>query len=168
MLQFTTNNVKPTKEHAKPRRLKDFPYRGCYRYFITIRSHSFERHFVCNEVVTKVIEILKNTSDQEGFSVWAYCFMPDHVHLLVEGGNDNADLKHFVVLFKQKTAYWSKSTYGMKLWAPNYYEHVLRNDEATMTVARYIIQNPVRKGIVDDCSSYPYSGSFELEDICSL
>ena len=160
--------MNPSKEHAKPRRLKGFPYRGCYRYFITIRSHSFERHFVNDETVARVTEILESTAQQEGFLVWAYCFMPDHAHLLVEGKHGNADMKDFVALFKQKSGYWFKSTYGMKLWAPNCYEHVLRNDEVTMTVARYIIQNPVRKGMVDDYSSYPYSGSFEVEDICSL
>jgi putative transposase len=156
------------KEHTKPRRLKDFLYRGYYRYFVTIRSESFKDHFVNDEVVAKVIAILKSTAEQEGFAVWAYCFMPDHAHLLVEGKHSNADMKHFIALFKQKSGYWFKSTYGVKLWAPNYHEHVLRNDEATMAVARYIIQNPVRKGMVDDCSKYPYSGSFESEDICSL
>jgi putative transposase len=160
--------IRPTKEHAKPRRLKDFSYRGYHRYFITIRSYSLEHRFVKDEMVARVIEFLKSTADQERFSVWAYCFMPDHVHLLVEGRHRNADMKHLVALFKQKSGYWFKSTYGVKLWAPNYHEHVLRNDEATMAVAPYIIQNPIRKRIADDCSSYPYSGSFELEDICSL
>lgn len=160
--------VRPTKEHAKPRRLKDFPYRGCYRYFITVRSHSFQRHFVHDEVIAKIIDLLKSMAEQEGFSVWAYCFMPDHAHLLVEGKHSDADMQHFVAWFKQKSGYWFRSTYRAKLWAPNYHEHVLRNDEATIAVARYIIQNPVRKGMVDDCSSYPYSGSFELEDICRL
>ena len=158
----------PSREHEKPRRLKSFSYRGYYRYFITIRSQGFKHHFVNDEVIAKVIDILKSTAEQEGFSVWAYCFMPDHVHLLVEGGNSNADMKHFVVSFKQKTAYWFKRIYGAKLWGANYYEHVLRNDEATKAVARYIIQNPVRKELVEDCGTYPYSGSFELENIYSL
>jgi len=160
--------MKPSKEHKKPRRLKSFSYRGYYRYFITIRSQGFKHHFVNDEVVAKLIKILKSTCAQESFLVWAYCFMPDHVHLLIEGRNSNADMKVFVALFKQRTAYWFKSIYGVQLWEANYYEHVLRNDEATRAVARYIIQNPVRKGIVKDCSKYPYSGSFELESICSL
>ena len=158
----------PRREHRKPRRLKDFSYRGYYRYFITIRSHGFKHHFVRDEIVTQIIEILKGTAEQERFSVWAYCFMPDHLHLLIEGGDDNADMRGFVVLFKQKTAHWFKSTYGVKLWAADYYEHVLRDDQATVTVARYVIQNPVRKGIVQDCSSYPYSGSLELDNIHDL
>ena len=160
--------MRPSRQHRKPKRLEDFSYRGYCRYFITIRSQGFKHHFVNHQVVAKIIDILKNAAQQKGFLVWAYCFMPDHVHLLIEGANSDADMKGFVISFKQKSAHWFKSIYGVKLWAANYYEHVLRNDEATMAVARYIIQNPVRKGVVDDCSSYPYSGSFELEDIHSL
>ena len=160
--------MRPRREHRKPRRLKDFSYRGCYRYFITIRSERFKRHFIHDNVVAKLIEILRSTAEQQSFLVWAYCFMPDHVHLLIEGKNSDADMKKFVALFKQKTAYWFKGIYGLKLWEANYYEHVLRNDETTNAVARYIMQNPVRSGMVEDCSSYPYSGSFEVENVYDL
>ena len=158
----------PSRGHQKPRRLKSFSYRGYYRYFITIRSHDFKHHFVNDEVVDKLIEILKSTAEQKSFLVWAYCFMPDHVHLLIEGKKSNADMKVFVALFKQRTAYWFKRIHGVQLWEANYYEHVLRNDEATRAVARYIIENPVRKGMVEDYSKYPYSGSFEVENIYNL
>ena len=160
--------MKPSREHQKPSRLESFSYRGCYRYFITIRSHGFKHHFVNDEVVAKVIEILKSTAEQKSFLVWAYCFMPDHVHLLIEGKKSNADMKVFVALIKQRTAYWLKRIHGVQLWEANYYEHVLRNDEATRAVARYIIENPVRKGMVEDYSKYPYSGSFEVENIYNL
>jgi len=123
---------------------------------------------VTDDVVARVLDILEDTAEQDGFLVWAYCFMPDHLHLLVEGRDSNANMRHFVRLFKQRTGYWFKSTHGAQLWTRNYYEHVLRNDEATRAVARYIFQNPVRKGTVKDWNSYPYSGSFELEDISSL
>jgi putative transposase len=160
--------MRPRREHQKPKRLKSFSYRGYYRYFITIRSHDFKHHFVNGEVVGKLIDILKGMALQEGFSIWAYCFMPDHVHLLIEGKSSNTDMKMFVTLFKQKTAYWFKRIYGVQLWGANYYEHVLRNDEATRAVARYIIENPVRKGLVENCINYPYSGSLEFEDIHTL
>jgi len=161
-------SMKPGVEHRKPSRLKSFSYQGYCRYFITIRSHNLKPHFIRDKVVTKVVEILRNVAEQEGFAVWAYCFMPDHLHLLIEGRNSAADMRRFATLLKQKTSYWFKGIYGEKLWEPNYYERVLRNDEATIAVAHYIFRNPVRKGLVEDYSSYPYSGSFELEDICNL
>ena len=44
-----------------------------------------------------------------------------------------------------------------------YYEHVLRREEDTMNVARYIFNNPVRKELVDDFRKYKSLGSFEFD-----
>jgi len=148
--------------------LKGFPYQGCYRYFITIRSHNLKPHFNHGKVVTKLIEILKDLAQQEGFSIWAYCFMPDHIHLLIEGEKAEADMRRFTRLFKQKASYWFRGIYHDKLWQPGYYEHVLRNDEATLVVTRYILENPVRKGLVEHFTDYPYLGSLQLDDISQL
>ena len=158
----------PSTDHRKPSRLKDFPYQGHYRYFITIRSRDFKHLFIHADTVVKAVEILKDVAGQTGFSIWAYCFMPDHLHLLIEGRTSTANMRIFVALFKQKTGYWFKGTYGEKLWEPNYYERVLRHGEPTAATVRYIFGNPVRKGLVEHYGSYPYSGSFELEDIEDL
>jgi hypothetical protein len=45
------------------------------------------------------------------------------------------------------------------LWQAGYYDRVLRNDDATADVVRYIIQNPVRAEIVESPTSYPHWGS---------
>jgi hypothetical protein len=46
-----------------------------------------------------------------------------------------------------------------RLWQPQYYDHVLRDEEDTLRVARYIIVNPVRAGLVTSPRDYPFSGS---------
>jgi REP element-mobilizing transposase RayT len=46
-----------------------------------------------------------------------------------------------------------------RLWQPYGYEHVLRSDEATHAVVRYILENPVRAGLVEDVLDYPFCGS---------
>jgi putative transposase len=152
-------------KYPKRIRLKDFPYKGCYRYFLTLRCHNQASHFANSNLVAEVRSTLKATADQRGFCVWAYCFMPDHLHLLVEGKTDDADMRKFVSTFKQKTAYWFKRQCGARLWQPNYYEQVLRNDDATSAVAAYIFENPVRKGIAENYAQYPHSGSLEFSDI---
>ena len=158
---------KPNK-YPKRIRLKDFPYKGCYRYFITLRCYNRASHFANGNFVTKVLRILKKTAEQKKFYIWAYCFMPDHLHLLVEGKTEDADMRRFVTTFKQKTAFWFNRPSGARLWQPNYYERVLRKDEATSAVARYIFENPVRKGIAKEYAQYPYSGSFEFSDISQI
>ena len=85
--------------------------------------------------------------------------MPDHLHLLVEGRVDAASLTAFARDIKQRTGYhWRRKAEGV-LWQDGYYERVLRDDEQTLTVAKYILENPVRAGLVREPREYPYSGS---------
>lgn len=159
--------MKNTYNHVKRIRLKNFSYYGQYRYFVTICCHCKNAHFDNNSHVTGVLDILRDTANQKSFSIWAYCFMPDHLHLLIAGQTDHSDMRAFVSLFKQKSGFWFRRQQDDKLWQENYYEHILRTDEDTLQTARYILENPVRKGLVGDLANYPHSGSFELE-ICDL
>jgi len=84
--------------------------------------------------------------------------MPDHVHLLLEG-TENTNLKEFIRVFKQMTSYYYKNDSGV-VWQRSYYDRILRRDEDSITVARYILNNPIRRGLVETVTDYPYSGSF--------
>lgn len=140
-------------------RLKDFDYIGTHAYFITIRTKERTAHFREAEVVSRLAFFSLETAKSEGFDVLAYCFMPDHLHLLVQGIDKNSDLKKFIGLFKQKSGYWFKKNYNDNLWHISYYDHVLRKEESLEGVARYILENPVRKGFVSDYRDYPFTWS---------
>ena len=148
--------------YRKHIRLKYFDYRGCRRYYITLCTFDRRAKFLENGLIDKLIEIFKNKSGYFGFIIWAYCFMPDHVHLLIEGGNESSDLEGFVKAFKQESGYYYKKVTGEFLWQKHYYEHVLRQEEGTENICRYIFNNPVRKGLVDEYHKYRFSGSFEF------
>jgi len=154
------------KYKSKPH-LTDFDYCGCYRYFVTICTDKKKNLFVKNNhIIEKMIEFLDQKAKKQLFTVWVYCFMPDHLHMLVEGINENSDLKKLMKDFKQRTGYWythEKSSAGNKLWQPGYYEHVLRKEEDTTEVLRYILNNPVRKGLATHYIDYRYSGSLAID-----
>jgi len=148
------------KPFPKRPRLKDFDYRGTYSYFITILTQDHGAIFNEVEVVNNLVDILVEIAKLERFSILAYCFMPDHLHLLVSGADDKSNLKKFVNLLKQKSGYWFKKNYNENVWHISYYDHVLRKEESIEGVARYILDNPVRKGLVSDYKEYPFSWSF--------
>ena len=95
--------------------------------------------------------------------------MPDHVHLLIAGTSETADCKRFIALAKQYSGFYYKKQHRRRLWQRYGFERVLRNDEATLAVARYIIENPVRAELVSDPRDYPFLGSavYSLEEILS-
>ena len=147
---------------ASPR-LSGFEYRGPYRYFITLTAYMEQPFFADEWTGTETIRALSETAGGYSFDVLCYCFMPEHAHLLLEGG-PMSDLREFVRIFKQKSSYRYKRSAGKPLWQRGYYDRVLREDEDSLAVARYILTNPVRRGLTDDVASYPYSGSF----VCSV
>jgi REP-associated tyrosine transposase len=95
-------------------------------------------------------------------AVIAYCFMPDHLHLLVEGTDPASTLTEFVRVFKQRSSFHWKRAYGSELWQRSYFERVLRNHESSIDAARYVLANPLRAGMVDSVEDYPFLGSLTM------
>jgi REP element-mobilizing transposase RayT len=93
--------------------------------------------------------------------------MPDHAHFLVQGNSESSDGHRLIRLGKQYAGYAYSAKYGQKLWQPWGFERVLRDDEDTSTVARYIVENPVRAGLTKTVLEYPFGGSqiCELKDL---
>ena len=143
----------------RPFRLRSFDYMGPHRYFLTLCTFGRHRPFEQPQRVAMVREQFLRTAAEERFEILAYCFMPDHVHLLVEGTAESADLQRFVKVAKQRSGFLHRRHYGQFLWQEGYHDRVLRNDEQTIDVVRYIISNPVREGLVKSVADYPFSGS---------
>ena len=144
-------------------RIKYFSYKGYFAYFLTICTDSKKQIFITNGVVELVLNHLKEASNKFGFQIYAYCFMPDHLHILVVANKEKASLTNFLKIFKQKSGYHFKQKYRRKLWQPSFYDHVLRKKESLNSIAEYIFFNPVRKGLVEDFKGYPYLGSLMFE-----
>jgi putative transposase len=109
------------------------------------------------------LDCLLKSSQKQGVTVNAYCLMPDHAHLLVEVP-ERVSLRAFVRHFKQLSGYALKRKTGFEAWQISYHDHILRKEESILDVARYIWDNPVRKGLVSERAEYPFSGPRHLLD----
>ena len=92
--------------------------------------------------------------------------MPDHVHVLVLGRSDSANLLSFVQRFKQLTGFDFRRATRRRLWQQSFYDRVLRVDEDLAHVAAYIFGNPVRAGLAGSDAEYALSGGeyFEADE----
>ncbi|HVG54512.1 MAG TPA: transposase [Vicinamibacterales bacterium] len=145
--------------HKPVPRLAGCPYTGLCRYSLTICTHRRQLVFVTRQAVDLVLLQLLQAAHRSSFAVIAYCFMPDHLHLLVEGTEQEAALREFIRVFKQCAAYHWKAEFGSQLWQRSYFDHVLRDGESPDKAARYILANPLRAGLVSRVEDYPYLGS---------
>jgi len=72
------------------------------------------------------------------------CVLPDHLHVVAEGRADDSHLPSFAKLAKQYSGYYYRDKATGRLWQDGYYDHVLRDNETTVKVVRYVLENPVR------------------------
>jgi putative transposase len=144
----------------RPTRLPGFSYQGFCRYSLRFATFNRRRYFVGTDVVTAAREQLERTSSDCAFAVLAYCFMPGHVHLVLEGTSDRSDLRAFIKMSKQRFEFALRRGFSIyPLWQEGCYERVIRSDEATHVVIRYVLENPVRAGLAEKAEDYPFSGA---------
>jgi REP element-mobilizing transposase RayT len=141
-------------------RLRPENYIGRGLYFVTLCFFGRRRAGVNPEIARSLIEQLRLKAAELGFAAHAYCVMPDHVHLLVEGKRAESDLMRFIELFKQQTGFELGYVHGRRLWQFKYYDHIVRSHESANRIAWYIWMNPVRKGLCRAPEEYPFAGSF--------
>ena len=110
------------------------------------------------------VRILLEYSRKKGIPIFAYCFMPDHVHLLLSAAT-GCSIPSFIGGLKSLCAGvgWRRFDLEKSFWQKRYYDQFLRKEEDVGVVIRYILDNPVRKCLVEDWREYPLSGSFVYE-----
>src|SRR5687768_9442035 len=92
-------------QQRKRPRLAEFDYVGAYAYHVEL---TVQRRRPVLAEATWTGSGAKSLSDVAAvteFDVLVYCFMPDHLHLLVESLKDHANLLKFVQRFKQLTSF---------------------------------------------------------------
>jgi putative transposase len=147
-------------------RLEDYRMGHCFSVILATAGRA--RIFTEPKAVQTCLTALKHAATRYAAKVYAYCFMPDHLHLLTNTP-DGVNLIDFICHFKQLSAYRlpRQSQTARRLWQTRFYDHALRSDEGVMTAARYIFDNPVRAGIVANAADYPYSGSLVWKGVLS-
>ena len=141
-------------------RLRDFHYTGPFAYHLTLVTRGRLPIFKADDVVQSCLQAIEIACDRLGFDTLAFCFMPNHLHLLL-AGRDGSSLRDFVRYFKQTSGYHFKRRHGTGLWQISYYDHVVRRDEDVGRIATYIWDNPVRAGLVESRLNYEFSGPRE-------
>jgi len=85
----------------------------------------------------------------------AWVVMPDHFHWLVE--LKHSTLAQLVLATKSRSARAVNARLGRsgRFWQKGFHDRAIRREEDLQAVARYIIANPLRAGLVRRVQDYP-------------
>ena len=126
-------------------------------YHVMLRGNNKQQVFFDVEDYFRFLSVLGMCKGICGFKIYAYCLMDNHIHLLIQEGEEPLDkvFKRIGVRFVG----WYNAKYKRcgNLFQGRFKSIPVNDDEYFITVMRYIHQNPVKAGIVKKCSDYDFS-----------
>jgi len=122
--------------------------------------------FSKSDIGATFADILRECALRNDCLIPVYCFMPKHLHVLIKGTKESSDTWRTITQFKQRTGYWLSKHTGAR-WQRNFFDRILRRDDVLSRQVWYIVNNPVRRGMVEKWEDYPYTGSigFDLKEL---
>ena len=150
----------------KKHRLPAESYKGRVEVAFTACTKDRMALFVDARLVDKCVEILLQEAASEDCDILTYLFMPDHCHLLFRGNGCTSDVLRLMRKFKQRTGYFFSQNRVGGGWQKDFYDHICRNEWEIEKQIRYIIENPVRAGLVKHWKDFKFKGStvFHLDE----
>ena len=119
--------------------------------------------FTDEGVVEAFVSLLRASAERHGCVVLIYCFMPEHLHVMLRGQCESADAWQAMSEFKQRSGFWLKQHRHGVMWQKDFYDHVIRRTEDLGAQVRYVAGNPVRRGLTKDWREYPHTGSIGID-----
>jgi len=118
-----------------------------------VTAVTFERDPVFTDLrcARLLVNAMRETQTRNAATTLAFVVMPDHLHWLMQLGTTGS-LSQVVGAIKAVTAH----RIGKRIWQDGFHDHALRQEEDLAGVARYIVANPLRAGLVERLGDYPH------------
>ena len=117
-------------------------------------------HWLKQPNVSAIVKEGLHHRDGEDYDLHAYCVMSNHVHLLVTIRHEH---RPFHLTLKSLKGYSARkanellSRTGQPFWQPESYDHVVRDVKEFNRIVAYILNNPVKAGLVESWEEWPHS-----------
>jgi len=131
-----------------------------YPHHITQRGNNKETVFFDEEDRKFYLKLLKKYSHQWNFDIWAYCLMPNHVHILAVPRKEESFARGIGATNLVYTQYFNhRYKRSGRLWQNRFFSAIIEKGSYLWYVARYIERNPVRANIIKRAEDYDWSSA---------
>ena len=128
-------------------------------HHITQRGNRRQPTFFCHADYVTYLELMAQWCTERGVEVWAYCLMPNHVHLIAVPESEDGLRRAIGEAHRRYTRHVNfREGWRGHLWQGRFASFPL--DEAHLYCAtRYVELNPVRAGMAAEAAQYPWSSA---------
>lgn len=128
---------------------------GGWVYLVTTVFRDRLPVFADRRIGRQLVEVLRAADTAGLCQSIAFVVMPDHLHWLFALG-DTAELSSLMRRVKGLSSHRIGQLAGRRgLWQKGFHDHAARRDEDIQNLARYVVANPLRAGLVNRLPDYP-------------
>lgn len=128
-----------------------------YPHHVTQRGNRRQKTFFSNDDYASYIKLLAATKSKAGVEVWAYCLMPNHIHLVVVPKTESSLADLFSDAHRRYTRRINaREGWKGHLWQERFHSSVMDENYLLSTV-RYVELNPVRARLCDQADRWLWS-----------
>lgn len=140
-----------------PRRARSQSASGVYH--VMLRGINRQTIFEEKEDYERFLQVLRDCKAASHFTLYAYCLMSNHIHLLLRTSPESEGLEQIFKRIGVRYVAWYNRKYGRSghLFQDRFKSEAVNNDSHLMTVLRYIHLNPVKAGLCQKPEKYRWS-----------
>ncbi|MEJ2532410.1 MAG: transposase [Halioglobus sp.] len=130
-----------------------------YPHHVTQRGNRRMETFFCSEDYRAYMDLLAKAKAEMGVAVWAYCLMPNHVHLVVVPDQQDSLAR----LFRSVHRHYSRRVnfreqWRGHLWQERFHSFVM-DERYLLATVRYTELNPLRARLCINPADWPWSSA---------
>ncbi len=128
-------------------------------HHVTQRGNRREPVFFEDGDQLRYLAFLKEGAEKSGTAIWAYCLMPNHVHVLAVPSHRDGLRALFAETHRRYTNHinWRHKWTG-HLWQSRFGSVAMDEDHLAEAI-RYVSLNPVRARLVEHAQDWPFSST---------
>lgn len=131
-------------------------------YHVMLRGNERRNIFLDDEDRERFIDTLRYKQEEKTFSYFAYCLMSNHVHLIVDEGEEV--ISKIMQRINGSYAYYFNKKYQRSghLFQDRFKSEVIEKDRYLLAAIRYVHNNPIKAGMIKNIEEYRWSSYREI------
>lgn len=130
-----------------------------YPHHVTQRGNRRQQTFFNDEDYAVYLELLSEWTRKHNVAVWAYCLMPNHVHLIAVPETQDGLARAIGEAHRRYTRRINfREGWRGHLWQERFASFPM-DEKHLLAAVRYVEMNPVAAGLVDDPEKYRWSSA---------
>jgi putative transposase len=129
-------------------------------YYVTVKVNRGEMAFTDEAMRLLFLDFIKRTKKKYSFSIYNFCIMGNHIHLVIRPDKDSSLSKIMQWLLGNYAKAWNKA-HGVTghFWGDRFFSKVISSTAESFRKAfEYASRNPVVAGLVTKIEEWQYGG----------